>query len=168
MDQMAELYEAIHEAGASLGLLDYGSYAMNAMRIEKAYKAMGSELTTEITPVEADIQRFVDWEKDFIGRDEAAARRDADLETMCVYGELDANGADARGNEPIWSGGQLIGLTTAGAFGHTVQKSLFFAYVDPDHAAPGSEFEIQILDQRRRARVLPEAAWDPENERVRA
>jgi dimethylglycine dehydrogenase len=137
------------------------------MRIEKGYKAMGSELTTEVTPVEADIQRFVNWDKEFIGKDSAAARRDTDLEMLCVYGELDADGADARGNEPIWSGSQLIGLTTAGAYGHTVEKSLFFAYVTPDFAEPGSEFEVQILGQRRAAMVLGEPAWDPENERVR-
>ena len=168
IDRMSELYGAIHDAGDNFGLLDYGSYAMNVMRIEKAYKAMGSELTTEITPVEADIQRFVDWDKDFIGKSAAVARRSADLTTFCVYGELDADGADARGNEPVWSGDRVIGLTTAGAFGHTVGKSLFFAYVEPEYSKPGSEFEIQILDKRRRAIVLAEPAWDPKSERLRA
>ena len=168
IERMPELYAAIQKAGADLGLLDYGSYAMNVMRIEKAYKAMGSELTTEITPVEADIQRFVNWDKEFIGREAALARRDADLTMLCVYGELDADAADARGNEPVWSGDQLIGLTTAGAYGHTVEKSLFFAYVAPEYADPGSKFEVQILGQRRRAKVLADPAWDPGNRRVKA
>lgn len=168
IDQMSGLYGAIQEAGSDLGLVDYGSYAMNVMRIEKAYKAMGSELTTEITPVEADIQRFVEWDKNFIGSEAAGARRKAALTTFCVYGELDADDADARGNEPVWSGDRLIGLTTAGAYGHSVGKSLFFAYVDPEFATPGSEFEIQILGDRRQARVLAEPAWDPKSERMRA
>ena len=168
LDQMLGLYAAIQEAGTDLGLVDYGSYAMNVMRIEKAYKAMGSELTTEITPVEADIQRFVDWDKDFIGKEAAAARRDSTLSTFCVYGELDADDADVRGNEPVWLGDRVIGLTTAGAYGHTVGKSLFFAYVDPEFATPGSEFEIQILHNRRPALVLGEPAWDPKSERLRA
>ena len=168
IERMESLYTAIQEAGAGLGLVDFGSYAMNVMRIEKAYKAMGSELTTEITPVEADIQRFVDWDKDFLGKEAAVSRRDIDLSTLCVYGELDADGADAMGNEPVWSGDELIGLTTAGTYGHSVGKSLFFAYVDPAFAPPGSEFEIQILDNRRPARVLAEPAWDPKSERLRA
>ncbi|MFQ5523382.1 MAG: FAD-dependent oxidoreductase [Acidimicrobiia bacterium] len=168
ISQMPELYAAIQEAGSDLNLVDYGSYAMNVMRIEKAYKAMGSELTTEITPVEADIQRFVDWNKDFKGKDAAAARRGTELSTICVYGELEAAGADCRGNEPVWSGDRVIGLTTAGAYGHSVDKSLFFAYVDPEFADPGSEFEIQILDLRRPARVLAEPAWDPKSERPRS
>ena len=58
----------IIEAGQPHGIVHFGSRAMNVMRIEKAYKAMGSELTTEITPVEADIMRFVNLDKDFQGK----------------------------------------------------------------------------------------------------
>lgn len=168
IDQMPGLYQAIEHAGAGLGLVEYGSYAMNVMRIEKAYKAMGAELTTEITPVEAGIQRFVDRDKEFKGKEAALARAGADLDLFCVYGELDADGADARGNEPVFSGDRMIGLTTAGAYGYSVGKSLFFAYVDPEFSEPGSDLEIQILDQRRPARVLAEPAWDPRSERPRA
>jgi len=168
IDHMPQLYAAIQEAGADLGVRDYGSYAMNVMRIEKAYKAMGSELTTEITPVEADIQRFVDWSKTFNGKEAVSRRRDGEITMMCVYGELDTDDADARGNEPVWSGDQLTGLTTAGGYGHSVGKSLFFAYVAPEFAKPGTELEVQILNRRRPARVLAEAAWDPDNMRPRA
>ena len=168
MNRSSELYSAIHQAGAALGLVDFGSYAMNVMRIEKAYKAMGSELTTEITPVEADIQRFVDWSKDFKGRAAASGRHDTDLATICVYGRMDADDADCRGNEPIYSGDRMIGLTTSGTFGHSVGDSLFFAYVEPEFAEPGSMFEIQIMDKRRSANVLAEPAWDPRSERLRS
>ena len=168
IDRLKELYVAIQEAGKELGLIDFGSYAMNVMRIEKAYKAMGSELTTEITPVEARIERFVDWGKEFKGRDAAQARHDRELAIVCVYGEFDADGADCMGNEPVYSGDQMIGLTTGGTYGHSVGKSLFFAYVAPEFEAPGSEFEIQVMSDRRSARVLADAAWDPASERLRA
>jgi len=163
-----ELYVAIQEAGADLSLADFGSYAMNVMRIEKAYKAMGTELTTEITPVEARIERFVDYGKAFQGKEATMSRQDTELEMVCVYGELQADDADCLGNEPIFSGGRVIGLTTAGAFGHSVGKSLFFAYVEPEFCSPGSEFKILVMDQRRPAMVLKDAAWDPANERVRS
>jgi dimethylglycine dehydrogenase len=167
-DKTLELYMAIQEAGADSNLVDFGSYAMNVMRIEKAYKAMGSELTTEITPVEARIERFVDYGKAFQGKEATMARQDTELEMVCVYGELEADDADCWGNEPIFSGDRTIGLTTAGAFGHSVGKSLFFAYVEPEFGSPGSEFEILVMDQRRPAVVLKDAAWDPASERVRS
>ncbi len=168
LDDMVRLYEAVHEAGADLGVRDFGSSAMNVMRIEKAYKAMGSELTTEVTPVEARIERFVDWDTDFLGRDAVVERRDGPLAMVCVYGEVDAEGADCRGNEPVMDGDRIIGLTTSGAYGHSVGKSLFFAYVDPAFEPAGSVFDIEILGERRGATVIDSAAWDPANERLRA
>lgn len=59
-------------------------------------------------------------------------------------------------------------MTTSGAYGHAVGKSLAFAYVNPEFAAPGSTFDIEILSRRRRAKVLAEPAYDPKNERLRS
>ncbi len=61
-----------------------------------------------------------------------------------------------------------MGVTTSGAFGHTVNKSLAFAYVPPGKTAHGTEFEILVFNERRTARIIPESIWDPGNERPRA
>ena len=167
LEEMTTLYPAIEEAGEGLGLIDFGSYAMNVMRIEKAYKAHGFELTTEITPVEANIERFVNYNKDFLGKAATQARRGTDLTMVCVYGEVDAADADCRGNEPVHANGTMIGLTTSGAYGYSVEKSLFFAYVHPHYRSPGSEFDIQLMGDRRSARVLAAPAWDPRSQRLR-
>ena len=170
IDKMPKLYDAVVAAGEPYGMVHYGSYAMNTMRIEKAYKAMGSELTTEITPVEADLGRFVDYSTDFIGR-EATQEREAlgdDVEMTLVFCEVDAADNDCRGNEPVYVGDELVGLTTSGAFGHSVGKSLAFAYVDPRYRAPGSSLEITLLGESRGATVLDGAAYDPANEKPRS
>ncbi len=168
LERMLELYEAITAAGADLGLVDFGSYAMNVMRIEKGYKAWGAELTTEITPIEAALERFVDFGADFIGKAATESRQAATLEMVLVYAELDALDADCRGNEPVYEGDRLMGVTTSGAYAHTVDKSVLFAYVDPAFAAPGCTFDIEVMSERRRATVLAEPVWDPSNERLRA
>ena len=168
IDRMAELYDAITQAGTEHDIVTFGSYAMNVMRIEKAYKAWGAELTTEITPVEADIGRFVDYSKEFKGRAATVARQNEDIAWQLVYAEIDVDDADCRGNEPVYDGERMMGITTSGTWGHTVGKSLVFAYVAPEFAAPGSTFEIDILTDRRRATVLADAAFDPKNERPRA
>ncbi len=174
MDRMTELYDAIVAAGEPHGMVHYGAYAMNVMRIEKAYKAMGTELTTEITPVEADLGRFVDYSTEFIGKaatEERLALGD-DIEMICVYCEVapavDGADNDCRGNEPIYAGDELIGLTTSGTYGHTVGKSLAFAYVQPGYKAPGTTFDIQMMGERRQATVLADAAYDPENKAPRS
>ena len=181
IDRMPDLYDALVAAGEPHGMVHFGSYAMNAMRIEKAYKAWGGELTTEITPIEAGLDRFVDLDtpgRDFIGRDATLVRRDAagpdltGLDMVLVYCEVDATDSDCRGNEPTYGpagdGSGAMGITTGGAWGHTVGKSLAFAYVDPAFRKPGSTFEIALFGGRHTATVLAEAAHDPSNERLRA
>ena len=84
-----------------------------------------------------------------------------------VYMSVDAADADVLGNEPVYQGDRLVGLTTSGAFGHAVGQSLAFAYVEPKLARAGENFEILILDQRRPARIIPEPAYDPSNSRLK-
>ncbi len=170
MEHTAELYDALVESGEPHGMVHYGSYAMNTMRIEKAYKAMGFELTTEITPVEADLGRFVDWSGQFQGKEASEARRAMgdDIEMILVYCRVDTADNDCRGNEPVYDGDELIGLTTSGTWGHTVGYGLAFAYVAPQYRAPGTRFEVQLLGDRLPAVVLDDAAYDPANEKPRA
>lgn len=104
----------------------------------------------------------------YIGADVVEQKRRDGVATYLVYCAVEAADADVMGNEPVYAGDKVIGITTSGAYGHCVEQSLAFAYVDPGYDAPGSVFDIEILGERRRARVLAEAAWDPRNERLRA
>ena len=171
LGRLAELYDAVVAAGEPHGMVHFGSYAMNVMRIEKGYKAWGSELTTEITPIEARLERFVDFSRPFLGREATIARRDqADpLSMVLVYCEVDATDNDVRGNEPAFDAeGNVMGIATSGAWGHTVGRSLAFVYVAQRFEAPGSTFELDLLGERRQATVLAGPAYDPANTAPRA
>ena len=171
MDRLTELYDAVVAAGETHGMVHFGSYAMNVMRIEKGYKAWGSELTTEITPIEARLERFIDLSRPFIGRDATVARRDQaePLSMVLVYCEVDATDNDVRGNEPAFDAdGNVMGIATSGTWGHTVGRSLAFVYVAPEFEAPGSTFELDLLGERRVCAVLAEPAYDPANTAPRA
>ena len=165
---MLTLYQALVTSGEPHGLVHFGSYAMNEMRIEKGYKAWGSELTTEITPIEARIERFVDQSKDFIGKEAVVARSKEQLSMVLVYCEVDTEDTECRGNEPIYWNGKLVGITTSGTWSHTSNKSLAFAYVTPDLEQAGSRFEIRIMGQQRNATVLDAPAVDPQNVKLKA
>ncbi|MDG2262935.1 MAG: aminomethyltransferase family protein, partial [Actinomycetota bacterium] len=171
IEQMAEMYDAIVAAGEPHGLVHFGAYAMNVMRIEKGYKAWGSELTTEITPIEARIERFVDFENDFLGKEATVARRDQPepLSMVLVYCEFDDGASDLRGNEPAFDEtGNVIGIGTSGAYGHAVGKSLGFVYVTPGHEPPGTTFQVDMLGTMRTATVLADCAYDPANIALRS
>jgi dimethylglycine dehydrogenase len=170
MERMPELYDAIWAAGVEFGIADFGAYAVNSLRMEKCYRAIGAEMTNEISTVEAGLQRFVSLKKgDFVGRAAIERIGREGVSQKLVYLEVDASNADCLGGEPIYAEDEVVGVTTSGAFGHRIQKSLAFAYVASRFSEPGTRIEIEILEERRSATVLvPEPAFDPNNDRLRA
>jgi len=168
MDGAVALYDAVWAAGEPLGIADFGLYAMNSLRMEKAYPGWGVELTNEVTPVEAGMERFVKLDHEFTGRDAVVAARERGASTHLVYLEVDASDSDVAGGEPVFADGRAIGVTTSGGFGHATGRSLGFAYVDHGHETPGSRLEVELIGQRLSATVLPAAVHDPENRRPRA
>ena len=168
MGQMPKVFDALMAAGKPHGIRLFGTYAMNSLRMEKSYRGWGSELTTEIDMFEASMERFIRLDKqDFIGKGPSLSMQQRGPRMKLVYMEVDNIDSDCVGNEPIYQGGKIVGLTTSGGFGHAVNKSLAFAYVDPKLAAPGTAFEVLVFAERRKARIIPESAWDPENARLK-
>ncbi|MEM7223180.1 MAG: FAD-dependent oxidoreductase [Pseudomonadota bacterium] len=169
MDRLLELYDAVMAAGKDHGIANFGVYAVNSLRMEKAYKGWAAELTNEITPVEADIERFVAYDKeDFVGKAATLRVKQAGVVTQCVYYEVEDGDCDVVGGETVLSGEDAIGVTTSGGYGHISGKSLGFAYVEPAFTAPGSRFDVVVLGERRKATVLADPVYDPANERLRA
>ena len=163
------VFDALWSAGREHGIEHYGSFAMNAMRMEKMFKG-ASELTTEVTLPEADVMRFVRLDKPggFLG--EAATRLSAETTQrpwQCAYLEVEAKDADCLGGEAILLNGERVGAVSSGAWGPSTNSSLAFGYVTPEAASPGSELGVIILGETRPARVRGEAMYDPENRRPR-
>ena len=167
ISQMPRLFDALMTAGEAFDLRLFGTYALNSLRMEKAYKAWGSELTTEISLVESDIMRFAKKGGGYIGADAVQKKAKGDVNVRLVYCEVNTLDADAMGNEPVYDGEQVIGITTSGAYGHCVGKSLAFAYVKTGYEKAGTQFDIEILGGRQKATVLAGPAWDPENKRLK-
>ena len=87
IDDQRPIYEALCDRGEPLGLVDVGFYALDSMRMEKAYKGWGVELTVENTPWELGLDRFVTLDdRDFIGQrcPRRAARAGGRTENGCT------------------------------------------------------------------------------------
>ena len=163
------LYEAINGAGADLGLVDFGLRAMDSLRLEKAYRGWGADINTEVTPLEAGLEPFVAFDKgDFIGRDALLRQRRDGVRKRLATLAVDALDADCWGNEAVWAGDRVAGITTSGGYAYWLDRSLAVAYVDAEVAAPGTRLEVEILGDRRPAVVLTEPPFDPENQRPRS
>jgi dimethylglycine dehydrogenase len=165
-----QLFDALFDAGSAHGIGMVGMRAMESLRLEKSYRMWGSDITPDYTPFEASLDRFVRMKKGpFIGREalerQLAAGVPNRFVTLEVHGVSDA---DPLGNEPLFDErGRMIGRATSGYYGHTVQKSLAIGYARTELAAPGTELTIEILGERKRATVIPESPYDPENLQLR-
>ena len=81
--------------------------------------------------------------------------------------EVDADGADASGFEPVWQGGSRVGFVTSGGYGHTVGKSLALALVQPDQAIVDTELSVHVVGVERGAKVISPSPYDPEGAAMR-
>ncbi len=161
------LYGAVREAGRAFGLEPIGFHALNALRLEKSYGIWSREFSQAVTPAMCGLDRFIQFDKsDFVGRDAALAARDSLPARKLFTLAIDAVDADASGFEPVWAGHHLVGNVTSGGFGHTVGQSLAMAYLDP--AAETAALAVDVVGQRRAARVIAASPVDPGGHRLRA
>ena len=139
------------------------------MRLEKAFRAWGLGMTTDDTPLEAGLDRFVRLdEDDFIVRDALVLQKQQGLARRLAYITVAADGADPLGAEPVFHEDRLVGYVTSGGYGHSVGQSIAFAYVPPKLVKPGTRLEIEVLGERRAAQVVREPLLDPEYRRLRS
>ncbi len=161
------LYELL-EAGFTSGLRLIGDRAIDSLRLEKGYGIWSTEFTQAYTPGMSGLDRFVAYEKGaFIGREAALRERDTGPPRLLVLLEVDAEDADASGDEGVWLGSRRVGLVTSGSYGHHVRKSLAFAYVDREIAQAKPELTVHVVGEERTARILPEPPYDPKGGRLR-
>jgi dimethylglycine dehydrogenase len=167
-DCQLALYDAIVAAGADLGLAHFGSRALNSLRLEKSFGNWAREFRPIYTPAEAGLGRFVDVAKpDFVGREAVLRERAAGPARRLVTFVVDALDADAMGDEPVWHDGKVAGWITSGGYGHCVGRSIALGYVPAPLATAESGFEIEILGERRPARLVREPLYDPAGDRMR-
>jgi dimethylglycine dehydrogenase len=163
-EHMPAVYDALWASGETHDIVDYGSFAMNAMRMEKAFAGAG-ELNNEVTLPEANVMRLVKMQKpDFVGKAQTQKSLDAPLPWNCSYLSIESDGdSDGHGGEAVLMDGNVVGSTSSIAYGHSVGVILAFAYLKPQAAEPGTKLEVLIMGQPRHAKVLGECAYDPEN-----
>ena len=164
------LWQTLWEAGRAQGMLAGGYRAIDALRLEKGYRAWSSDITPEETPYEAGLGFAVRLDKgtDFIGREALLAQKAAGPRRRLACLVLDDPRSVTLGNEPVRIGGAIVGRVTSGGYGHAVGKSIAYAYLPPERAVPGTRGEIDVFGAWVGAEVVREPLWDPAGERIRS
>lgn len=137
------------------------------MRLEKGYLHWKADLITEFNPVETGLGRFVDMNKDFIGKPALEKMMEAGPRKMLVTLEIDCAHAPSHGGASVGLNGKVIGTVTSAAWGYRVGKNLAYAFVDPELAETGAELDVDVLGLPEKARVIAPSPYDPENRILR-
>lgn len=159
------LFDLIEKAGEKHGLKLVGARAQNWLRQEKSYRAFGTELGRDATPLEADLPRFVDLSKDFHGKPamEAAGIR-AKCCTLLIDGPPDA---DPWGREALFLDGKKAGRLTSGGYSVHFGKSIGMGYLPPELAVSGQKLKVKMLGELWDAEVTVDSPYDPKNTTIR-
>ncbi len=166
MEMQNHLWDRLMEAGEAPGMALVGARAQNWLRQEKSYRAFGTELGRDATPLEAGLDRFVDLSKDFHGK---TAMEETGIRVKCVTVLIDGpDDADPWGREALYSGGNRVGRLTSGGWSPVFGKSIGMGYVTSDHSAPGTKLRVKMFDRLWDAEVREDSPYDPENSVIRA
>ena len=167
IEMQNHLYDRIMEAGAPLGLKLCGARAQNWLRQEKSYRAFGTDLGRDATPLEAGLDRFVDLSKDFKGK---TAMQATGIRSKCVTVLIDGpDDADPWGREALYlpDGETRVGRLTSGGYSVHFGKQIGLAYVKPEHEAVGTKLKVRMLRELWDCEVVEDSPYDPQNATIR-
>lgn len=142
-----ELYVDARDAGnlwdalLTAGVWPAGLGARDTLRLEAGLPLYGHELSEDITPVEAGMERYASKAEEFIGR-AAVLRRRGEGPRRRLTGFRIAGRQSARHGNIVRAGGAEVGLVTSGSFAPTLQCSIGFAYIDTEMARPGTPVQV--------------------------
>jgi dimethylglycine dehydrogenase len=170
-DPMAQraLWSVLWAAGEPMGMKPFGMRAMMSLRLDRFFGSWMREFSPDYTPGETGMDRFIAWKKnaDFIGRAAAETERTAGPARKLVAFEVEAADADVVAYEPIWLEGEVVGFCTSGGHSHHAGKSIALGLVPRDAASEGLAVEIEILGEKRPARLITRVLFDEDGERMR-
>ena len=162
---LLKLYEAMETAGKEFNLKPFGGRALMSMRLEKNWGAWTLDFRPDFTAKESGLDFFIDWNKDFIGK-ESAKKDKSKLKLTPLIIETDD--IDVTNNEAVVKDEKSIGYITSGGFAHYVNKSIAYSYLDEEILKSNEKFQVEINGNFYNCSIIKEALYDPTGERMRS
>jgi 4-methylaminobutanoate oxidase (formaldehyde-forming) len=168
------VYEALMTAGAPLGLVNAGYRAIESLRLEKAYRAWGSDIGPDYSPLEAGMGWAVKLKSNtpFLGRDAIAAQREQPLARRFAGFTVDDPAITLLGRETIYRDGERVGWLSSGGWGYTLGLNIGYGYVRNGGGVSteyltGGRYELEIATVRVPAKIFLQPLYDPKMERIK-
>ena len=160
-----KLYEEMEKVGQEFNLKPFGSRALMSMRLEKNWGAWTLDYRPDFTAKESGLDFFIDWKKDFIGK-EIAKKDNSNLKLTPLIVETDD--IDVTNNEAVMKDGKSIGYVTSGGFAHYVNKSIAFSYLDKNILNSDEKIQVEINGNFYNCSIIKEPLYDPSGKKMRS
>ena len=164
---LIKLAENIEEAGEDLGFCWYGARALLSMRLEKQWGVWTLDFRPDFTAAESGLDAFIDWNKDFIGKEAAEREHRNGTKQKLVTLTIESEEIDVSNDEAILKNGESIGYISSGGYAHYVKKSVALGYVPTEHSKHGTKVQVEILGEMYNAEVQGTPLYDPDGARMR-
>jgi len=175
IEDAATVYDTLIRHATTFNLLNAGYRATESLRLEKGYRAWGSDIGPDHTPLEAGLGWAVKFssELDFNGRGALEHQRENGIKKMFVGFVVDDPSVVLLGRETIYRNGERVGWLTSGGYGYTLERAIGYGYVrnsdgvNADFVRSGS-YELEVAHERVAAQVSLRPFYDPSMSRVKA
>ena len=174
-NSMSKVYNELIKFGENYDLVHFGMLALDSMRLEKNYRSWKSDLTSDYSILQSGLDRWINFSKEsFIGKE--ALTRESEIGVTKKFVTLvvdDPEDNKAFGEpvylSPVFAGDKYLGPVVSSGYGHRVKKSISMAILD-DRNLDGlnDQLHIDVLGRKRKAHIVKEALYDPENNRLRS
>ena len=164
---LLRLSEAIEEAGADLGYRWYGNRCLMSLRLEKGWGAWGLEFRPDFNAIESGMDIFINWNKEFVGKEATLAIKEAGVARKLVTMTIDTD-IDVSLDEAVMKDGEAVGYITSGGYAHHVGKSMAMAYVSTPHATAGTALQVEILGEFYDAEIQGAPLYDHNGAKMRS
>ena len=174
VEHARDIYLELMQAGAEHGLVNAGYRAIESCRLEKGYRAWGSDIGPDHTPLECGLGWAVKLKSDtaFKGRKAIEAQKKSGIKKMMATFTLDDPNIMLFGRETIYRNAKRVGWLTSGGFGHTLNKPIGYGYirnengVDKAFVEAGS-YQLEVGSEMVACEVHLKPLWDPEMKRIK-
>lgn len=168
---LSTVYTAIAIAGKDTGLVNFGSYALNSMRMEKSYHGWGADFGIEYSLFDAGLEKFADLTKShFIGKQAVIEQQSKPAEWRFVRMVIDSGVADPLAGDPIsnqnQNQNQIVGYVTSAGTGFRIGKCIALGYIKSNVDWESQEFHVEVLGKKRLVTFSECPFYDPENSRL--
>ncbi|MCD2177986.1 GcvT family protein [Rhizobium sp. C1] len=170
-----DVFDALMAAGESFGIRPTGYRAIESLRLEKGYRAWGSDITPNDTPFDAGLGWAVKLKKDvdFVGRSALLAKQGQPIVKSLACFTVDDPSVVLLGRETILRNGEPVGYLTSGGYGYTVGKNIGYGYVrNPaglDEAwLQVGRYELVVAMETVSAALHLGPLYDPTMQRIKA